>query len=153
MQDYIYSLMNPLFLLFDYIYEFNFFKYSKFEPKVDKYEYDFDEDKIIITYFSNDRKYILKVDRKIDIDLKELVRHLKNIEHDDAILGAQFNGQDILDQTLMYFGPSLMHNDYHKLKVKDILNECQRNNFQNFVIMNNMCETFEFNSLEQVITL
>lgn len=153
MLDYIYSyLLNPLFLLFDYIYEFNF-KYSKFEPNIDKYEYDFHNDKIIITYFSNNRKYILKVNRKIDVDLKELVHHLKNIKHNDIILGAQFNGQDILDQTLMYLGPSLMHNDYHKLKVKDILSEYQRNNFQNFVIMNDMCDTFEFNSLEQVISL
>lgn len=150
--EYLYLyLINPFFLLLDYVYEYKQ-NNEKYENNIEKYEYDINKDKIIITYFTNEgKKFVLKVDRKIDIDLKTVVNNLKLNETTDIILGANYNKEDITKQILEYLGPSGKHLGYYKLLVRDVLTEEQISNFEKLTIIDEMCEINELVGLNEYI--
>lgn len=148
--EYLYCyLINPFFLMVDYIYEY---KTTKKEDKIEKYEYDIEKDEIKITYFTNyGKKYILKVDRKVDLDLKETITRLKEMETKEVIYGVTYNGKDILEQVSLYLGPSGSHNNFKRLLVRDVLTEEQISNFETLCIVDGMCEINELNELNDYI--
>lgn len=151
--NYLYLyLINPIFLLLDYFYEYKEDTRNNKEMK-ETYEYDINEDKIIITYFSNEgKKFILKVDRKVEIDLKTIIENLKLNETNDIILGANYNeDNDVTKQVLEYLGPSGKHLDFYKLVVRDVLTEEQISNFKKLTIIDEMCEINELNGLNEYL--
>ena len=148
---YIY-LINPFFLLLDYAYDYIYIKEQENIIEKEKYEYDIDQDKIIITYFTDEgKKFILKVDRKININLKNIINNLKKKSHNDIILGVNYNENDITQQVIKYLGPSGKHIEYYKLLVKDVLTEEQILNFKKLTIINEMCEFNELNRLNEYL--
>lgn len=151
--DYLFIyLVNPLFLLLDYISEYTESKKNKVEEKIEKYEYDLNEDKIKITYFSNDEnKFIFKLDRKLDIYLKGFLDEMKEINSDAVLYGASINGKDILSRVLSYMGPSGNHNKVQKLLVKDVLTEEEIANFESLVVVDELCEVNELTELNDYI--
>lgn len=151
--DYLYLyLINPFFLILDYVYEYKQSLVKINEDTTEKYEYDINEDKIIITYFTDfGKKYILKVDRKIDINLKEVVDSLKKLQSKEVIFGASYNGNDILEQVSNFLGPFGKHNNYSRLLVRDVLTEEQIVNFQSLSIIDELCEIHDFNGLNEYL--
>lgn len=145
-------IINPLFLLLDYIYQYTNKSNKKQEEKIEKYEYDIVEDKLKITYFSNDgNKYMFKFNRKLDVCLYELIDGFKNMEKKEILYGVSINGNDILNRVLLYLGPSGIHNNIQKLLVKDVLTKEEINDFEKLVIVDELCEVKELTDLYDYI--
>ena len=152
--DYFYLyVINPLFLFIDYFYEYKKNNKTKNEEMKELYEYDINEDKIKIIYFTNNgKKYIFKFDRKLNMNIKEILENLKESETKEVIIGASYNNnKDIINQVSEYLGPNGKHNMYQPLLVRDILTEEEISNFESLTIIDEMCEIKEITGLNDYI--
>jgi len=147
MINYIYNyIFNPFFYYFDYLYEFFYCEVTE-EEEVDeeifnyKYYYDIENDQIILPYKNKyNEKYILKVDRCINKNLKDEINFLKHIKNEEEpYVSIQINGIQN-NNVRKYFGPNGIHLNYKKLSVKDILNTNELSTFERLELMDNFCD-------------
>jgi len=138
---------NLIFFYYDIFYEY-FYKEieENIENEFNNY-YDIENDKIIINYYNNEgEKYKLIINRNNENNLKEKIEKLKNIKNqEDLIVNGTFNDVNITKKLLSIIGPSGEHNLLYKIKVKDILNNFEKNNFNSFELMDNMCDLKSLN--------
>jgi len=104
--------------------------------------YDIENDLIILNYINNEGlEYKLKINRKNEINLKKKIEKLKNIENRDLFANVAYNGNiNITERALSIIGPNGEHNLLYKLKVRDLLNLKEINNFNEFEIMDKDCD-------------
>jgi len=144
MIDYLYNyLLNPIFFLYDIYYEY-FFEKKKIEkiPDFNNF-YDIDNDLIILNYINNEGlEYKLKINRKNNINIKKKIENLKNQENTtDLFINVAYNGNiNMTERALSIIGPNGKHNILYKLKVRDLLNLKEINNFNEFEIMDKDCD-------------
>lgn len=148
----ILTFINPLLLIIDYLFDYKQ-KKEKEKKEKENYIYDLKNDKIKLTYFSNEgEKYIFQFDRKLDINVSNILFNFKKEKHIDFILGGYYNNnKNIIERLKMFFGPNGKHNMYQRLLVKDILNEEEKTNFKSLTIIDEMCEINEFYKLNDYI--
>ena len=144
---YIYFL-NPIFFWYDIYYEY-FFQKKKIVnlPDFNNF-YDIENDLIILNYINNEGlEYKLKINRKNEINLKEKIKKLKNKENKkDLFINVTYNNNNnITKRGLSIIGPNGEHNLLYKLKVRDILNKKEINNFNSFEIIDTNCDLKIFN--------
>ena len=145
--------LNPIFFYYDIFYEYFYKeKEEKIENEFDNY-YDIENDKIIINYYNNEgEKYKLIINRNNENNLKEKIEKLKNIKNqEDLIVNGTFNDVDITKKLLSIIGPNGEHNLLYKIKVKDILNNFEKNNFNSFELMDNMCDIRSLNLEDYIL--
>tara|TARA_B110000285_G_C15022683_1_gene562443 strand:+ start:151 stop:615 length:465 start_codon:yes stop_codon:yes gene_type:complete len=145
--------LNPIFFYYDIFYEYFYKeKEEKIENDFDNY-YDIENDKIIINYYNNEgEKYKLIINRNNENNLKEKIEKLKNIKNqEDLIVNGTFNDVDITKKLLSIIGPNGEHNLLYKIKVKDILNNFEKNNFNSFELMDNMCDIRSLNLEDYIL--
>jgi hypothetical protein len=143
MIEYLYNyILNPIFFWYDIYYEY-FFQKKKIEilPDFNNF-YDIENDLIILNYINNEGlEYKLKINRKNEINLKKKIEKLKNIENRDLFANVAYNGNiNITERALSIIGPNGEHNLLYKLKVRDLLNLKEINNFNEFEIMDKDCD-------------
>ena len=145
MIDYLYNyIVNPIFFLYDIYYEY-FLKKKKIEklPEFNNY-YDIDNDLIIINYINKKEglKYILKINRMNEVNLKKKIEKLKNMENKKHLfINIAYNGNiNLTDRALSIIGPNGEHNLLYKLRVRDLLNFKEIINFNSLEIMDKNCD-------------
>jgi len=143
MLDFFYiHLINPIFYYYDIFYEYYYNKkIEKIENEFCNY-YDIENNKIIINYHNdNNDEYKLIINRNNENNLKEEIGKLKKlINQEDLLVNVTFNNIDITKRVLSIIGPNGKHNLLYKIKVEDILNNYEKNNFDSFEIMDDMCD-------------
>jgi len=148
-------VVNPFFYLLDFLYEKYDNYYTKEEidelSKYYKCYYDIENDKVIIPYKNvEDKEYILKVDRKINLNLKDLINDLEStINEEEPYVSILINGQE--KNVRKYFGPNGLHNEIQKLKVNDILFSNEIDTFERLELMDNFCDYKEICELNEYI--
>lgn len=146
-------IINPIFYFIDYIYESLEDKNNEEEDlsKYYKCYYDINNDKIIIPYTTiEDKKYILKVNRNIDINIKNTIEELKNtFNEEEPYTSIQINGEE--KNIRRFFGPNGLHDDIQKIKVSDILFSDEIDTFEKLELMDNFCDYKEINELNEYI--
>ena len=144
MIDYLYNyILNPIFFWYDISYEY-FFEKKKVKnlPKFNNF-YDIENDLIILNYINNEGlEYKLKINRTNEINLKEKIKKLKNEENKkDLFINVAYNGNiNMTDRALSIIGPNGEHNLLYKLRVRDLLNLEEINNFNEFEIIDGDCD-------------
>ena len=148
-------IVNPFFYLLDFFYE----KYDNIIQKEETYElskyykcyYDIENDKVIIPYKNiEDKEYILKIDRKINLNLKNKIEELKNtINEEDPYVSLLINGKE--KNVKKFFGPNGLHDEIQKLTVNDILFSNEINTFERLELMDNFCDYKEIEDLHENI--
>jgi len=145
MIDYFYNyILNPIFFWYDIYYEY-FFEKKKVKKNLPEFNnfYDIENDLIILNYINNEGlEYKLKINRTNEINIKEKIKNLKNQENTtDIFVNVAYNGNiNITDRALSIIGPNGEHNLLYKLRVRDLLNLKEINNFNEFEIMNKDCD-------------
>lgn len=145
MIDYFYNyILNPLFFWYDIYYEY-FFEKKKVKKNLPKFNnfYDIENDLIILNYINNEGlEYKLKINRTNEINIKEKIKNLKNEENKkDLFVNVSYNGNiNITERALSIIGPNGEHNLLYKLRVRDLLNLKEINNFNEFEIMDKNCD-------------
>jgi len=144
MIEYFYNyILNPVFFWYDIYYEY-FFEKKKVKnlPEFNNF-YDIENDLIILNYINNEGlEYKLKINRKNEINIKEKIENLKNQKNTiDFFINVTYNGNiNMTDRALSIIGPNGEHNNLYKLRVRDLLNLEEINNFNEFEIMNKDCD-------------
>lgn len=115
-------------------------------------EYNYNTDKIKITYILNNNEYICIFNRNDNVNITELKMLLLQEDLNVKLLDCIVNDTEDITKTMnKYYGP---RGDFHefitnnKLKVKDI---CNNANFDNLTCMNEMVEMFVSSDLNEEI--
>jgi len=148
-------VINPFFYLLDFLYE-------KYDNSVQKEEvdelsnyykcyYDIENDKVIIPYKNvEDKEYILKVDRRSNLNLKDLINDLQStINQDEPYVSLLINGQE--KNVRRFFGPNGLHDEIQKLTVNDILFSNEIDTFERLELMDQFCDYKEIEDLHENI--
>lgn len=144
MYKYLVSyIVNPFFYLLDYLYE-NFNQTQDEEEDLSQYYncyYDIENDKIIIPYKNiQNKEYILKINRKVNLNLKEEIQKLKNVTNNsEPYISLSINNIDN-SNVRKYFGPNGLHDNYEKISIKDILTNSELNTFEKLELIDILCE-------------
>jgi len=152
-ETFFHYFLNPIFLYYDIFCEYFYKeKEEKIENEFNNY-YDIENDKIIINYYNDEGgKYKLIINRNNQNNLKEEIQKLKNKKNqEDLIVNATFNNVDITKKLLSIIGPNGEHDLLYKIKVKDILNNFEKNNFNSFELMDNMCDVKSLNLEDYIL--
>lgn len=139
------NFINPFFYYYDILNEKKEKEKKEQKEKTEKKQeytnyYDIKNDLLIINYKNiNNKEYILKINRNIQININELIEKLKKEKHEeDVLLNVTYKKQDFTEKCLKYLGPNGIHNKYRKVLVKDIIDENEE--FDKIEIMDDMCE-------------
>jgi len=145
MIEYLFNyILNPIFFYYDIYYEYFFEKkkIEKFLPEFNNY-YDIDNDLIILNYINNQGlEYKLKINRYNENNLKKKIEKLKNLENENnLVVNVSYNNiENLTQRVLSLLGPNGEHNLLYRLKVRDILNLKEINNFYSFELMDIDCD-------------
>jgi hypothetical protein len=143
MIDYLYLyILNPIFFYYDLYCEY--FENKKIENLQEFYNYyDIENDLIILNYINNQGlEYKLKINRNNENNLKKKIEKLKNLENEnDLIVNVSYNNiENLTKRVLSLIGPNGEHNLLYTLRVRDILNLKEINNFCSFELMDMNCD-------------
>lgn len=98
--------------------------------------YDIDNDIIKVEYIIEKKhKYIFCIDRKNDINIKEIYEKLMKKTYEEYFMYVELNGHDITERLNKYVGPNGVHLNYNNLKIKWLLTNNEIENFKKLIIM------------------
>jgi len=125
--------------------------------KPDVNEYDINNDIIKINYKYKDNKYVLCIKRTFaEFNLSDVYDKLLSQTSiiEGAIMDATLNDEtNLTDRVNSFLGNNGCHLEYTKLKVRWLLTPEEIGSFQKLVIMDSMCEEYEYTNIDDFIEI
>lgn len=160
---YFYTKMGYMFYLLDIFYQKMIEDLEKEEDNDDLNanedgvidHYDIENDIIKIQYFIGETKYIFCIDRKNDMNIKEVYEKLlKKHEHaciDEYLMYAELNGKEITKRLNKYLGPSGYHLKYNNFQIKWFLHNYEIESFSKLSIIDSEGNEKEYKNINNFL--